>query len=474
MKRLLVLFTILMVTTSLYAQQWNTNGTIIYNTNSGNVGIGTQTPTAKLDVVGTINAAGPVMSGSGFYIGTSPAFVTSGTETMFMPTKKLLIGSGPVSSTTSLLMLQTNSATTTFSSLTAAETGLVIRNSQSTNGNFGLMSFADNNGTDVAQFGSINTNQSVHSGKLFFATRNASGILAQRMVVDENGSVGIGTTSPVSALNVVEGDIRISATTTNRMLIFDATSAVNIASLIQLRRSNVAKWSFGSEGNSGVDDYVFFRYNDSGGMGTPLRLNRANGNAIFNDGNVGIGTTSPAYKLDVTGTASATTVRATNIQIVGGAPGAGKVLTSDASGNGSWQSAAGLSSQWTTSGSNINYNTAGMVSIGTATAPAGYKLAVGGKIVAEEVVVKLQSNWPDYVFESKYQLPALSELEKFIALNKHLPDVPSAEEVKENGVKVGEMESVLLKKIEELTLYVIEANKRIDALQNEVQQLKSN
>ena len=121
----------------------------------------------------------------------------------------------------------------------------------------------------------------------------------------------------------------------------------------------------------------------------------------------------------------------------------------------------GTSSQWTTSGTNINYNAAGVVSIGTATAPTGYKLAVGGKMVAEEVVIKLQANWPDYVFNPAYKLPSLVDVEKFIQTNHHLQGVPSETEVKKDGLAVGDMNAVLLKKIEELTLYIIDLEKRL-------------
>lgn len=109
----------------------------------------------------------------------------------------------------------------------------------------------------------------------------------------------------------------------------------------------------------------------------------------------------------------------------------------------------------------------GSVCIGTLN-PHGYMLAVGGKVIAEEVVVMVQSNWPDYVFETGYSLPSLSELEAYLRVNRHLPNVPSAVEVKDNGVNLGEMNAVLLKKVEELTLYMIEANKKIEALNNKV------
>ena len=120
---------------------------------------------------------------------------------------------------------------------------------------------------------------------------------------------------------------------------------------------------------------------------------------------------------------------------------------------------------WTNAGANLNY-TAGMISIGTATAPAGYKLAIGGKVVCEEVVVKLQANWPDYVFETDYQLPTLEELQLFIAEHKHLPGIPAANEVTTNGVSLGDMNAKLLKKIEELTLYLIDQDKRLKELES--------
>lgn len=86
-----------------------------------------------------------------------------------------------------------------------------------------------------------------------------------------------------------------------------------------------------------------------------------------------------------------------------------------------------------------------------------YKLAVTGKIIAEEVKVQLTSNWPDYVFAEDYELLSLKETATFIEENKHLPGVPSAYEVaNENGIMVGEMNRVLLEKIEELYLHVID------------------
>ncbi|HEY6504585.1 MAG TPA: hypothetical protein VIZ28_11470, partial [Chitinophagaceae bacterium] len=114
---------------------------------------------------------------------------------------------------------------------------------------------------------------------------------------------------------------------------------------------------------------------------------------------------------------------------------------------------------------------AGGVSIGTTVTDAAYKLWVEGSIRTRKVRVD-QGAWPDYVFHHNYPLLPLSEVEKFIQQNNHLPEVPSAKEVEENGLDLGDNQATLLKKVEELTLYLIEQNKKIEQLQKEVDTLK--
>jgi hypothetical protein len=99
------------------------------------------------------------------------------------------------------------------------------------------------------------------------------------------------------------------------------------------------------------------------------------------------------------------------------------------------------------------------------------KLDVNGTIRAKEVLVTL-SNWPDYVFENDYPLMNLREIETFIKENKHLPEIPSACEVEENGVNLGEMQSKLLQKIEELMLYTIEQQKEIEELKDRISEME--
>jgi hypothetical protein len=175
-------------------------------------------------------------------------------------------------------------------------------------------------------------------------------------------------------------------------------------------------------------------YIDNSNTGLPLIY------GDFNTNQVGINVMPGLYTLNVGGSINANSITIGNTPVV--------------------------SSQWTASGSNLTYNTTGTVSIGTTLSPAGFKLAIGGKMICEEVVVKLQVNWADYVFEKDYELPGLLEVEKFVRENKHLPGVPTAEDVRKDGISVGEMNVILLRKIEELTLYAIELKKEVVALKN--------
>lgn len=109
------------------------------------------------------------------------------------------------------------------------------------------------------------------------------------------------------------------------------------------------------------------------------------------------------------------------------------------------------------------------------TIPAGstYKLAVGGGILTEKVRVATTGTpfWADFVFEPNFKLRTLSELDKYIKLNKHLPDIPSTTEVAQNGIDLAETQALLLQKVEELTLYIINQNKKINGLEREVRKL---
>jgi hypothetical protein len=127
---------------------------------------------------------------------------------------------------------------------------------------------------------------------------------------------------------------------------------------------------------------------------------------------------------------------------------------------------------YTSGGYNLFINgSTGNVGIGTMS-PGSFKLAVEGKIAAREVLVTNTNPFPDYVFDKGYTLLSLPETEAFINANKHLPEIPSACEVQENnGINVGEMGILQMKKIEELYLHLIAINKKVDQLQEENKQL---
>jgi titin len=116
----------------------------------------------------------------------------------------------------------------------------------------------------------------------------------------------------------------------------------------------------------------------------------------------------------------------------------------------------------------------GGVGIGTPTVPAGYKMAVKGKIMAEGVKVALETEWPDYVFEKDYHLADIGALKKYIAENGHLPNLPAAKTVATEGIDVAQINVSLLEKIEELSLYLIKMEERIKILETENKNLKSN
>ncbi len=112
----------------------------------------------------------------------------------------------------------------------------------------------------------------------------------------------------------------------------------------------------------------------------------------------------------------------------------------------------------------------GNVGIGTV-APGNFKLAVEGKIGAREIVVQ-STAWADFVFEDDYALLPLNLLDQYITDNGHLPEIPSTQEVTQKGINLGEMDAKLLQKIEELTLYLIEQDKKLENLLKQNEQLQ--
>ncbi|MEQ6118630.1 hypothetical protein [Reichenbachiella sp. MALMAid0571] len=121
----------------------------------------------------------------------------------------------------------------------------------------------------------------------------------------------------------------------------------------------------------------------------------------------------------------------------------------------------GAGSYFTKTGDELKYAN-GKLLINTEVIPSGYTMAVGGDMVVNKIWVKKVGQWFDNVFEEDYELQSLEEVEDFVQENKHLPDIPSAQEVKAEGIDLAQMNALLLKKVEELTLYMIEIKKESD------------
>lgn len=273
-----------------------------------------------------------------------------------------------------------------------------------------------------------------------------------KLVVLSNGNVGIGTLSPNSALEIFKGSTNEPALTLN-------SSSSGWGSGLVFK--NTSAKTFGIY--SGSDSKLHF-------ADESVQLDRM---VILGNGYTGIGTTVPTEKLSVYGTANSEpgvfgleSARndAMNVEV-----GSIRAKNSDGEvarigllrGSGTY---TGVMNFMVRPTNNADLQEAmriaenGNIGIGTTT--PNEKLAVNGKVRAKEIKVET-ANWPDYVFEEGYQVGTLQELESYIKTNKHLPDMPSAKEAEANGIELGEMNKLLLKKVEELTLHLIEKDKEL-------------
>ncbi len=204
----------------------------------------------------------------------------------------------------------------------------------------------------------------------------------------------------------------------------------------------------------------------------------AQNNTFPDSGNVGIGTTTPSAKLDLRLGGWGNIPRilfaqaADNPSIRLYRPtGSGSLaytwwIVADAYGNLIFNNGTSTNYGTESVNENITFSSNGKVGIGTS-AP-DEKLTVKGKIHTQEIRVDLNGAVaPDYVFEKSYNLKSLQEIENYIIENKHLPEIPSAKTMKKEGIYLKQMNLLLLKKIEELTLYAIKQEKNINKLNKE-------
>jgi len=270
-----------------------------------------------------------------------------------------------------------------------------------------------------------------------------------------SGKVGVGTATPLSKLTVKSTNLSTYGILSvqdasgygstgqafvsffgsdNNRLSYFGPSYGNF--MIQNDQSNVVVVSPGSSGRLIVGGFTNYNKNF-----------QVHGDSYL-QGNVGIGTASPNAKLEAAGA----------IFSSGLEHDAGIYISGE---NGDYGSIQGTDAYNSTTKNLVLQEYGGDVAIGT-TNTHGYKFAVNGDALFTKIKVKTYSAWPDYVFHKSYNLPTLKEVEQYIKKHQHLPNVPSANEVEKNGLDIADNQAMLLRKIEELTLYVIELDKKLE------------
>lgn len=241
--------------------------------------------------------------------------------------------------------------------------------------------------------------------------------------------LGLGTSDPTSALSVgVDHGIKLSI----------GNSSWNRKSIVE------TAW------NTTVGDFAVFS--------VPGFVENKSFLSLVQDGRFGLGTYNPSARFELFIPQQSTPIKGLDVNV--------QSFNSQEHKSNSYFLKAGDQSD----NSNVFIVKGdGNVGIGT-TNTGSHKLAVEGSIGAREVRVYL-GEWADFVFEKDYKLPSLEEVEEHIQENGHLKDIPSAAVVAQEGISVGEMNARLLQKVEELTLYMIEQNKQIQALQSQVNTL---
>ncbi|MDB5123554.1 MAG: hypothetical protein JWP94_1683 [Mucilaginibacter sp.] len=408
--------------TQLTQAQWTTSGSDIYNTNSGNVGIGTTTPTEKLDVIGIIKATSFNVKGA---TAVEIAGLT-GTGMGYSPTSYPAVAVGILSGT-GVTSIGYNPLTNTGGNFAGDGSEVLFRN---------IVKFIQPNagGTDY---------------------------LSSTLTMN-NGNVGIGTTSPTFKLDVLAGN-------DNQVFLDNAGS-------------QYTSMYFANNGTK--KGQVFYDNTNSylgvGGAatGTGTRFFYGAGTLAMtidgSSGNVGIGTMTPGSLVDLYALAPAVKLSpssygGTNYSTylgslqtaVGmlqlGNNGQNDIVAGNTNTGGFFRFIVNNSNTFPSAANGtiaMLINPAGNVGIGTTT-PGSFKLAVNGNVHAQQVNVDL-IGWSDYVFKRSYVLPSLAKVKTYIDQNHRLPDMPSEQQIIKDGLNLGEMNKLLAKKVEELTLYLIE------------------
>lgn len=478
-----------------------------FTVESGNVGIGTTSPGNKLHIVGNVTLDGSGSSveqvwkgGTWFHAKADASNTFNIFEDGYETTRNIVLkaGTGNVGIGTTAPIDKFHIASS------SADMAFVMSRA---NGSYPFEIFrSESAGTETFR-AKLSDNSTWHN-YISIGEGNTSHSVSNIIMNEQGGNVGIGTTSPLAKLHLNNGSVLFDGTTGATPTSGAGTRMMWIPAKGAFRAGIVTgtQWNDGSIGlNSvafGTNTTASGSYSSAFGAGsiasgeysTAFITGFASGDYSFATGynatasgptsiafgqmTTASGGTSAAFGSTTTasGTASAafgfnTTAQSYSSLVVGRfntiSGTAGSWVATDplfVIGNGASAVAASNALTVFKNGKTLigNPNLAGFM--GT---PDGYLLFVQQGILAEKVKVAVATTayWSDYVFDEKYKLKSIEDLESFVKTNKHLPNIPSAEEVVKDGIDMATMDAKLLEKIEELSLYIIQQNKRIEALE---------
>jgi hypothetical protein len=310
------------------------------------------------------------------------------------------------------------------------------------------------------------------------------------IVIDDNeimARTGYGNFGPLTLQND-GGDLKVGSD--NRLFVSSAGN-VGIGTGTPAARLHVAGGGYINNGSGiglildGTDPDIRFRQNGTASAsiqaisGVNLSIAATSGSIILNTINVGIGTFAPNSKLHVVGQTLMNNGSGDALNLTGRAlvNKSNEAILINGTNSYVQFSQGGIAQSFIghPNGGNLTLGVhnglleiaAPQVAIGTIVpAASGYRLTVDGKIICEELKVQVRTSWPDYVFGNDYELMPLDELRKYTMTNKHLPNIPDASVMEKNGMEVGEMQRKMVEKLEELTLYILQLEEKINKLEN--------
>jgi hypothetical protein len=321
-----------------------------------------------------------------------------------------------------------------------------------------------------------------------------------RMTINAAGRVGIGTTNPNHLLHINGGDLFIQSSSGLIRFGYDGANEWQMATT---GAGADLRWYTTPDGGTTITPRHYFSQNGNMGIGgfsgpgVPLgRLDVIGAGTtsstntfllrnsvldtimrVRDDGRMGIGYNGSSYgrTINLGGTGI-------NFYVANEAAFGGAVFPTDTSlviwSNSGANNYLVFQPSWGNTGvgtytPNAKFHVNGTQLIGNNNAriAAGYELSVDGEIMCENLVMQNSTTWPDYVFDDNYPLMSISDLEQSIRKNKHLPNIPSAAAIEKNGINMAQITKAYMEKIEELTLYIIELNKKNNALAEQVQEL---